>query len=595
MARNIRWFVNFKSVSGVSCTINIYDNDWPSGVTLGLTGASEPFYFEEDNSNDLLNDVVRYRTGYIRVIEQSPYGSLDDIYPTDTFDRYVEVLYGGTVIFNGYIQVQDFSSELIPAPRILQFPVISPLGLFDKLTFSNTMYLPPTLTTLGSLLDDALTNLYDYVYVPRDYGNVYASASLSMDVFTLIVSPWNEDYHHSQNVGAYYNVMRGQTYAFLIDAVCKAFGWICHDTPSGLVFTAFDYEGVYISYPVGHIGDYNYSSNVNISASASDLTSFYTPCDANGCVHTLLPDTGIEISYDGDPNSREFSFKRTYVPSTNGVVIMPGTTSPYEEQYGLCNLVPVLSNDEYSSNLLPLTFDNDGKINVGQCCCAWNGEEGIMVSISGSYQTDSELFWVRFYIRKRTNQSFAFSYDMKGRKNGGIGGLAVYDSDVDDYYITYSIDFSHDNYVQVTFKYRYGGDYPQLPAQALIFINNMQLHVYEDNEPYSEYRYALTEDSDIIPNNNNPAISSSVTMPISLYRLNDHLIGDSVLSTKITTYPYLFQLRKEITEKFRVVDDPTLAHIRLYSYLSKKWRIVAQAFYPWNDEYKLTLQYSPVL
>lgn len=599
MARNIRWFINFKSLNGVSCTVNIYDNDWPPGVTLGLTGASDPFYFEEDKSSDLLNGVMRYRTGYIRVIEQAPYGSLDDIYPTSTFDRYVEVLYGGVLVFNGYIQVQDFSSELIPSPRVLQFPVISPLGLFDKRTFNNTMYMPPTMLTIGTLLNDALGGIYDYVILPKNYGNIQVTFSFSMNVSSLIVCPWNDDYHHSQRDGAYYNVMRGQTFAFLIDAICKAFGWICHDTPEGLVFTAFDYEGVYCSFPVGHIGDFNYLVNLSISSSAYNLTNYFTPCDANANEQTLLPDTGIEISYEGEPNTHEISLKRTYVPDVNGVVIMPSfvpSYQSYEEEVSLCNLVPVLSNDEFSGNLLPLTFDSSDKINVGQCCCAWNGEEGIMASIGSSYASGRELFWVRCYVRKRPNTSYSFSYNMKGVKNGALLALANYESDVDEYYITTDLDVTSDDYVQISFKYRFdNGDHPQLPNQALIFITDMTLHIYEDNEPYAEYRYAPTDDKDIIPSTGNPSISSSLTMPMSLYRLNSNLIGDVVYDEKITTYPYLFEPRKELTSKFRVVDIPDYPHACLYSYLGKRWRIIAQQFRLRDDEFTLTMENSPIL
>ena len=69
MARNIRWYVPFKSLVGVSCRVNIYDNDWPSYIDpMRLTGAANPFYFEEGNNSDILNDVIRYRTGYIQFV-----------------------------------------------------------------------------------------------------------------------------------------------------------------------------------------------------------------------------------------------------------------------------------------------------------------------------------------------------------------------------------------------------------------------------------------------------------------------------------------------------------------------------------------------
>ena len=65
MSRNIRWRLQFKSLNGTGCLVNIYDEGWTSsantsktgadvpfaaetGVTL-LTGAAKPFEYEEDD------------------------------------------------------------------------------------------------------------------------------------------------------------------------------------------------------------------------------------------------------------------------------------------------------------------------------------------------------------------------------------------------------------------------------------------------------------------------------------------------------------------------------------------------------------------
>jgi hypothetical protein len=104
-------------------------------------------------------------------------------------------------------------------------------------------------------------------------------------------------------------------------------------------------------------------------------------------------------------------------------------------------------------------------------------------------------------------------------------------------------------------------------------------------------------DSDTLPSAvEHPAISSSVTMPISLYRLNDRMIGDTVRSTKVTEYPYLFQKRTELTGTFREAATlPDYYHARMFSHLDKRWRLIAQTFHPWDDEHTLTLQHSNVL
>jgi hypothetical protein len=224
---------------------------------------------------------------------------------------------------------------------------------------------------------------------------------------------------------------------------------------------------------------------------------------------------------------------------------------------------------------------------------AWHGNNGIMISMSGSYPDGHELFWIRFYNRKLLNTGYSFRYDTMYRADGILSGLAEDEEIKKNLTTVYS---STDDYIQFTFKYHYGGDIPQLPAQSLIFIYNIELVLMEDGEPYTEYRYKPADKGDTIPATGNPAISSTLTMPISPYRLNDHMIGDTVLGTKINTYPYLFAPRTEIRQRFRLTTPiADLFHAGKFYYLGRNWRVIAQAFYPWDDEYVLTLQYSSYL
>ena len=605
------WKCSFKSLNGTSCHIDIYKRGYTGSTVIdNLKGADDPFYFEENNSSDLLNDVLRYRTGYIRLIEEYSYGFLSDIYPTEAFDRYVEVYYGSTIIFNGYIQVQDFSNTLVPTPRVIEIPVISPLGLMDKRKFSNTTYLPPSSISLGALLDIALAIDYQYIYVPHNYG--YPNPiNLLFEVSTLVISPWNEDYHYSMNQASYTKVMKGQTYSYIIEAICKAFGWICHDTPAGLVFSAFDhynvYGGYYDCFPVGHIGDNSYREDAGVSDSASALSSDFTSADSEANETLLHPDTGIEISYEGESGDRDFDFKHTYVPETNAVIIEPSSIPSYDvfpnhvEIFSLCNLIPVPNIGETNLPQSVFTFENDDTLAIGTHAVAWNGKRGVMISI-GQYQAGTSLFYLRFYMRKRTGQKYSLSYDLIA-KRGATATLGALNSSPDDnmdQYITTSISSSAADYVQVSFNYWWssaeGSQYPQLPSHSLFFIYNIKLVVCEQGVPYEEYLYKPASDSDFIPDSPNPpVVSSEITMPISLYRLNDHLIGSAVRSSKITTYPYLFQPRKQLRGKFRIDSILSLPHIRKFTYMSKKWRIIAQEFHPWDDEYILTMQSSPIL
>ena len=609
---NILYRFPFKSLNDTSCRIDVYVRDYSGEMVFTLPAADNPFFYEEEEDSDILNTVLRYRTGYIRVIEEEN-SPITSIYPSQPFDRYVEVYYGNDLVFNGFIQVQDFSRELTPTPRIIELAVVSPLGLFDKKTFSNTLYQPVSEVSLGDLLNVILSgSTYSYVYLPKKYGYPN-TVNLSMKVSTLVATPWNTDYHYSMNISPQNKVMKGETYAFIIEAICKAFGWICHDTPDSLIFTAFDYEDEYYYFPVGHIGETGYNTDANISASAVNLLDYFTEADNQANETTLQPDTGIEISYEGEYGDRTFDFAHTFVPDTDPVAIMPsfvpvGDVFPnHAEIFSMCSLMPISFLFETDLNAQP-SFDNNDKINIGNYPVAWNGMKGVMISVSGSYQSDISLFWIRFYLRKRSGQKFSLSYDIRVRKDGAIGGLAQHPDEDLEYYIYNELDYSHDHYIQATFKYRYGAQssmYPALTANALIFISNIKLEICEQGIPYEEYRYKPPTDSDTISpdgdvdtlqsGNVNPAISREISMPISMYRLNDNLIGTSVRQTKVTLYPYMFQPRKELTERFRLVNAPTFPHIRLFTYMNKKWRIIAQRFDPWNDEMKLTLQHSPVL
>lgn len=586
----VRWTIPFVSFKGKKCRIDIHDNDWnteaivltPNDPNALGCPAADPFYYQEDDSSDLLNDVVRYRTGYIRLIENT-YNALSDIYPTTHYDRYVEVFYDGILYFNGYIQLQEFSNELLPGPREINLPVISPLGLFEIRKFQRI--LPPTNITLGELLDLMLgSENYEKVILPY-----YLGVNFGMEITSLVISPWNEDYHHSMNLNPAQYVMKPQSFYYLIECICKAFGWICHDTPTALVFTSFDTQSGYGSYPVGHIGESAYFTLESNTSGTIELEQWFTPNDANGNSSMLLPDTGIEINYEGDSGNLAFTFDRMYF---NNVVTMPGMDpATAGTRWSLCNLTPVpqLFEVDRVSNA---TFNADGKVNIGSFVVAWNGYEGVLISF-GSYPSGTELFRVRYYIKHVPGLSWRITYETMTDQYS-IGGLEPA-NDIANRLIITQPTFG-DEYIEVKFLYNYGGDIQPLDSNYLVFIHNIKFESFINNEPYAEYRILPADKSDIIPSGY-PEVSSSITMPISLYRLNNRLIGDSIFQTRLTEYEYLQLPRRQLQQKFLITSEfsSILMPIRLWRYLGVKWRIIASEFHPWDDEYKLTMQHSITL
>ena len=594
-----RWTTTFKSRGGVTCLVKIYDPDFPSTIDpFDVKAAADPFSYEEDDSHDLLNDVMRYRTGYLRIIDDDTegYKNISAIYAQNAFDRYVEVYYDGVLSFTGYIQVTDFDDEQVPQPRVLEFPITSPLGLFDKKTFSNTAYMPPTMVTLGQMLSRALQSFsYERVYFPRNHG--YPNpVGLGMQCFSTLMSSWNDDYHTSVTSQWASKVMKGEPLSYLIEAICKAFGWICHDTPTALIFTAFDYQGEYYYSPVDHISEAGYGGvATDIPTTAVAVTDYLTPADDHANIETIQPETGIEVEYEGDDGTIDFSFDRTYVDrdqGTDGVVTMPGMSPSDGERWSVCDMRPVPLVNEFW-NLGTISFDTDGKV-VSKGIVAWNGHVGILFSTGIQ---DEQICAIRQYVRKINNVSYGVKYDIL-TSNYSIGALKEPDEPetFKAVHITTSITQT-DDYVNVIFTYHTGST--PLQSQYLIFIENIEFTRYVNSEPYANYREKPASASDVIDPtgslDGNPAISSSVTMPVSMYRKNDRLLGIQVRSSRLTTYPYLFTPRKELKARFRITSAMPWPYALMVTHLGKRWRVIAQQWEPWNDEMVLTLEHSSIL
>jgi hypothetical protein len=66
---NKRWTVQFKSLNGTTCRIDIYKRGYTGTIVDTLIAAANPINYSEDNDSDLLNNVIRFRTGYLRLIE----------------------------------------------------------------------------------------------------------------------------------------------------------------------------------------------------------------------------------------------------------------------------------------------------------------------------------------------------------------------------------------------------------------------------------------------------------------------------------------------------------------------------------------------
>ena len=353
MARQIKWRLQFKSLAGVGCLVNIYEeNHISSAVTsktgadvpfaaetgvTNLTGAATPFYYQEDTSNDLLN-FVRTKTGYISVIEDN-YGDLNSLYPNSATQHYVEAYYGSKRVFTGYMQCTEYSNAYVACPRVIDFAVVSPLGLLSSMKFSTA---EPTVTTMGALLQEVLQGIN-----PGADGNGSDYGNVIWPKVETDKRPWNEsinraifcpfaelDQSSSVQSQAIYNP---KDFDFFIKNLCANYGWLVHDTANSVVFTQFDKAVVSSKTPHLTIAVANLANNVSpseVSDSYTGTQSFTagkSNIDRQAQWSVVRPLQQIEVKY----NNTGFPTLRL---NTDGAITSGNTSLDYNNRVKVLRL-----------------------------------------------------------------------------------------------------------------------------------------------------------------------------------------------------------------------------------------------------------------
>ena len=121
----IHWQIKFKSLRAAKLyTVNVYDSSY-SGTPVQLIGAEDPFYTQEDDSDDMFTP-IRTQSGYLRIVDD---GTLNwrSFIPTTDIDRPVTLTAtenGQTVtLWQGFMQAENFGADLYGNPQERSFPL----------------------------------------------------------------------------------------------------------------------------------------------------------------------------------------------------------------------------------------------------------------------------------------------------------------------------------------------------------------------------------------------------------------------------------------------------------------------------------------
>ena len=603
-----KYTIPFKSLNGKTCRIDIYDPSYNGTAVTTLTGAPQPITFDEDDDDDLLT-VVRTKTGYLNLIETTA-GELDDIYPTTNTSRKVMAYYDSQLIFTGFIQAQSFQNKWVSSPRQVSLPIMSPLALIDDIDMP--IYNPPSTKALNVLLADVVDMLND---MGAEYTSVVwpkMDVLLTATVSSLTVCPFS-----SNHDPAYANtpLFESNTAGWFIEALCNAFGWMVHETPTELVFTKFDHTGKYMSCNVTNLRTLSGASELGYDGSTQvAITDYVTPADGDGEVSSIMPKEYVELSYDGEyVKSSRFDFSH--------LTFQAWETDHNQYVAWLRSDTPELTGSKLSYKNY---FDNAGKLTqelATACSCGSASEqtECILVNLPNSTVHSTELFTIKFFDRP-TAKDIQFKCQFKW-------GDIILNLDTDD-------DVNHKALgikVKVGNQYYQGGgvwsttvpnpfgvaDNPTdiswnitntpegMPIEVSFYeitatvANRVPLIAVVDPEieempiVYSDYRIRQRETDKIGIANGYGNGSATVGMGLNCYRYGSNQIGSTLQSPRFTDYTYLLYSQERLRIRFRITYTMSYWWYFIYAtFVSHQWRVIGISQNPYDDEYEIIFHRS---
>lgn len=172
----IHWQVTFNTLrGGKALTASVYDNLY-SGQPIQLKGGAEPFTTEENNDDDPFK-AVRQQTGSLRIVDDGYAAdgvtafNWRDLQPRSDHDRPIILTdENDTILWQGFLQPQNFSGTLYQKTQEREFPVQCALSILGS-QFPNTT-------------DQGIVN---FAYLLKYCVDMVSSASLAVVAFTEII------------------------------------------------------------------------------------------------------------------------------------------------------------------------------------------------------------------------------------------------------------------------------------------------------------------------------------------------------------------------------------------------------------------------
>lgn len=612
---NRKWYLPFTSLNGTSCYINIYKRGYTGNTYTTLTGAANPIEWEEDNDESLLQ-VVRTKTGYINVVESS-YGDLNDLYPNTDTEHFIEFYYGSTLYFTGYMQAQAFDADWAPGPRVINFPIQSPLAVTKGLHFN--IPTNPGFVSIGNLLYqscDLISANISHIIFPNGISINNTAFTPLWRMSTLVCCPFNKDFDRAPSgTNALYEPLT--VYEF-IEGLCNSLGLMCHDMPNYLVFSRYDYMDTYYNYDVSTIAELQPTGSPSKRGSWETDYSNARILSNNNREDEIVPISTLEINYDGDffeSEGIEYKHSRAAAP------VGEGSTS--------CQLVPVGYEVESDRLITGIPSSTNPGVSMG----AWGGGKNIkecfLIHTGSSWTSSTKVLKYRFLIPPK-NGGFTISIpvsqgtDMDNPEGGTISfgviiknGSSYYDAgDEQRVWVnseTINTVSRFDETRPLKVEVIRGCPNANLPLEIIITTGEMasaglvwleDITVSQGSAPGSiYYNDAVNEGKNkkIIKVDNGSDVEGSVTMLFNTAIKNKTMVipssADAYWDGQLAcSYDYMFQAQRRIVIDTFISHNPTAyTDLILFRLSGWHWRITSIGFCPWDDKMRVALVYSPTI
>ena len=638
-----RWTIPFVSQANKQCRIDIYDPDWTGSVTeLSTTNANapgvaatDPFFFEEDDDEDLL-EVVRVKTGYINLIETVQDGLLD-LLPTSLKSRYVEMFYDNTIMFRGYIQQQNFENDWISVPREVSLPVVSVMGIAESLEFEPEMgvtdkcigyYMKKVLRMVDP--DDSWVTRYRYVTFPENSRDGFAG-DFAATIRPLVTTIDNPEF--SKKYGGSKNPYKGISLYDFLEGICNAYGWILHDMPTRVLFTKFDNSNRdYAFYPVY----YNSTADIETATDkttertegVTNLDTYMQPSADDGTTTQIMPLRTITLKNPSDmTTSAKAEFNHMRCSNLFTATIDNEKSALAELENGNNNIKDIASDHLLTNTgITDWIFDQDGVAVLD-----FKNKKRIVVQKADQWQGSGNLFSLYFYDRPLRDPDNYIDGNLKMEVDCSWGtnllGLDGHDDLRTGVAIQISLycgitllanktmEFYNDDTHQQTVEF----DNVTIPSSGTLWLSVKCTNVSEgffaarllsfDNirlyyEQPVTIDYLVDNKDYMFVGDSGGIEEADVDMLMSCQFVNSHTINNSFVLSSIpifTNYSYLRHPQNRLQLRMKAKPQQTFNELLMYTdklqywQSSWRWRLIALSFHPWDDEWTLTLHHSTTI